>query len=286
MNEEQTILENTKLINYMITKMHLYYSTDDEYQAYYDDGLIGLINGVKTYNDEKNIKLSTYLATCIKNSILRGIYLNGLDKRKANFECVSLNTVVNDGEKNKTELLDFIPNEKIDVEEETEKKITLEAIITELNNMKLQKDALCIKMYYGLDGEKQLTTEEIAKKLNISRSAVNFKIKRGIENIKKEKERMVRNYMKETIIEKNDGEIVVFKEKENKALEPLQQVNSILLDQLNRLTNLNMEDKEMSKLEIARSNAISSTSKTIIQTIGLQMMAEKQKYKFLQIENK
>lgn len=85
-----------------------------------------------------------------------------------------------------------------------------------------------------------------------------------------------------------ENKVVAFVEskepKENKNI--LQQVNSILLEQLNTLKNLDLNDKEYSKMEIARSNAVSNTSKIILQTIGVQMMADRRNYNPLQIENK
>lgn len=86
----------------------------------------------------------------------------------------------------------------------------------------------------------------------------------------------------------NNKNVITFKETQEQKEEKniLQQVNSILLEQLNTLKNLDLNDKEYSKMEIARSNAVSNTSKIILQTIGVQMMADRRNYNPLQIENK
>lgn len=285
--QDKMILDNLPLIHKVIKDVHCVYNTEDEYQEYYDYGLEGLIRGVKSY-DSNTSKPSTYLYKCIKNMITRCFQLSEMDKRKINkIPKVSINdTISNDGKE--TELEEIIADESVNVEEEVEKNLKIEAIIKELNSMKNQKDALAIKMYYGLDGYSPNKYDEIASKFGVSRNMICHRINRALNNLKRRSEFIERKvFMEEskTAVETKDGEILVFKEKEDKNKNVLEQVNTILLEQLGRLKELDMRDKENSKLEIARSNAISSTSKTILQTIGIQMMAEKQKYKFLQIEN-
>ena len=130
---------------------------------------------------------------------------------------------------------------------------------------------------------KRETLEEIAKQLGVSRERVNQRRKRGIKEVK------IKIDMVERKVLMGENKVVAFVEskepKENKNI--LQQVNSILLEQLNTLKNLDLNDKEYSKMEIARSNAVSNTSKIILQTIGVQMMADRKNYTpHLQIENK
>lgn len=285
--QDKMIINNIPLIHKVIKDLHCIYKTDDEYQEYYDYGLEGLINGVKSYDNNVS-KPGTYLYTCIKNMIVRCFQLSEMDKRKINkIAKVSMNELIsNDGKE--TELGEIIGDERINIEEEVEKKLQIEAIIRELNSMKNKKDALAIKMYYGLDGYLPKTYEEIGKEFGVTREMIRVRINRALNKLK-ERSRFIERkvFMKETktAIETEDGEILVFNEKEDKNKNVLEQVNDVLLEQLMRLKKLDMDDKENSKLEIARSNAISSTSKTILQTIGIQMMAEKQKYKFLQIGN-
>ena len=67
-------------------------------------------------------------------------------------------------------------------------------------------------------------------------------------------------------------------------INPLDEINIILMEQLQRLRKLDITDQEVSKIEIARGNAISNTSKTILQTIGVQMLTDKQRYTVPMIE--
>lgn len=46
--DEKLVTENMGLINLAIKRMHLTAKTEDDYQAYYDAGLEGLIRGHKS----------------------------------------------------------------------------------------------------------------------------------------------------------------------------------------------------------------------------------------------
>lgn len=90
--------------------------------------------------------------------------------------------------------------------------------------------------------------------------------------------------MKETYIENKNGEIISLKENEDANKQILKTVNKVLIEQIQTLKKLQFINKEESKMEIIRSNAITNTSKVLLQSIGLQILTEKQKYKFLERE--
>ena len=61
------IEHNLRLVAHIVKKFEIHdYDTDDLISI----GTIGLIKGVDTYNLDKNIKLTTYIAKCIQNEIL------------------------------------------------------------------------------------------------------------------------------------------------------------------------------------------------------------------------
>lgn len=264
MTEEEMILNNIPLIYDVINKMHLYWNTDDEYQQYYDDGMIGLISGVRTFDESKGYKLSTYLYTCISHEISKGIAKKTNSKNNANNNTISLNSTITD--EIEQELYEIIPDEKVNVEKEIEQKVQLEAIHKALETLN-DKEALMFKMYYGLDGYEPKKQKEIAEEFKITQSYVNRIINKTTYKIREK----VKNIERKIIM--SEKETSIFKTKEQ--INPLDEINNILLEQLRRLRNVDFNDKEMSKLEIARSNAISSTSKVILQTIGVQMIVQK-----------
>ena len=184
MNEEELYLEHKALIYMAIKQKHLYLSTDDEWQKYYDAGEIGLIKGIRSFDETKGYKISTYLFTCISREILRVIQLDNLPKRKNPYgKDISLNQIVDDDSTEPTELMDFIPSE-VDIEKEVEEKIKYEHLYTALEHLRNQKCKEIIIMYYGLYGNKERTLEEIGNKLGISKQRVANLKDKGINKIK------------------------------------------------------------------------------------------------------
>lgn len=277
--EERLVLDNIKLIYKCIKDLNCQYKTEDEFQNYYDAGLVGLINGAKTY-DPSVAKQSTYLYKCIKNGITRYFQTSESDCRKIN---KMRKTSIDDNVYDESDLTyaEIIPDPNVDIEQEIENQIKLEAVIKCLDYID-KKDALIIRKYYGICGEERKSLEEIGKQLGVSRERANQRRARGIRKIKAKID------VAERKVIMGENKAVAFVErketKEDKNI--LQQVNTILLEQLNTLKNLDLNDKEYSKMEIARSNAVSNTSKIILQTIGVQMMADRRNYNPLQIENK
>ena len=158
---EELILNNTKLIYKCIKDMHLYWTTEDEWQAFYDDGLIGLINGAKSFDESKGIQPSTYLCKCIKMAICRGIYLSSREKRKANKNTISLDSYVTD--KQDTTFIEFIPDAKIDIERQTLEKEQIELIENIADEILTDKQKRYFYKYYGLKGFREENYNQISE---------------------------------------------------------------------------------------------------------------------------
>ena len=168
-----------------IKNKHIYWSTEDEFREYYDAGELGLIRGIKTFDENKGYKISTYLYTCIVNEIHKKMYLNNLPKRKNPYgKTVSLNKVVDENEES-NELMDFIPDPNANVEQETETKIINEHLMIAINNIRDLKDKKILKMYYGFDGYREHTLQEIADIYKCSKEAVNRRKLRAQNKVKK-----------------------------------------------------------------------------------------------------
>lgn len=180
MNEEQLILDNIPLIYKCIKDMHLYWQTEDEFQAYYDAGLDGLMKGARQYDRSKDIKPSSFLYPCIKNEIMHLLTVKNLKKRKNEFGSdISLNLIVNEDSNSTTEFVDFIPDLNTNIELEVEKKFELERLLSAVESLENEKDKLVVKMYYGLDGYESRTYESIGKSLNVTREMIRIRLKRA-----------------------------------------------------------------------------------------------------------
>lgn len=177
--KDDIIVENLNLIHFTIKKMRLYWKNEDEYNDFYNDGLIGLINGVRTFDESKDLKLSTYLYVCISNSIKAGMHYNNSLKRKTDKRIISLNMYIN--EEQDEQLIDFIPDNKTNIEKEIIRKQQIEDIIYILEKCETYRNIAIFKLYYGLDGFPERTGEEISEYFNISYQRVRI-ILRTIEN--------------------------------------------------------------------------------------------------------
>ena len=268
MNEEQLILDNIPLIYKCIKDMHLHWQTEDEFQAYYDAGIDGLVKGTKQYDESKNVKLSTFLYSCIKNEIMHLLTIKNYKKRKNEFGSdISLNLIVNEDSNSKTEFVDFIPDLNTNVELEIENKLEFERLLNAVNNLKNEKDKLVVKMRYGLDGYEPRTYESIGKSLNVTKEMIRVRLKRAKNNLKQ-------------YLEKNDREVFSIKNKEKKTLDKkevismsqnnssekkntLSSLNDILFAQLEKLEDPNNDDTIFEK-EIRKSYAVAQLAQQIV----------------------
>ena len=85
-SRDDLILDNVSLIYYVLKKMNLYKNADE----YYDIGMIGLIKAADTFNESKGYTFSTYGISCIRSELLGYIRRQNSNKRKANYNTISL----------------------------------------------------------------------------------------------------------------------------------------------------------------------------------------------------
>ena len=145
-----------------------------------NNGSIGLIKGIETFEPNKGCQLTTYAAKCIENEILMYIRAN-----KKHRQAVSLyESVGTDKEGNDIALMDVIPQQG-DGYAEIENSIVLEKVKEVMNKVLSDPEREVISMRYGLTGKEAQTQSQVAKELNISRSYVSRIEKRAIGKITK-----------------------------------------------------------------------------------------------------
>ena len=144
-------------------------------------GTIGLIKGIDSFREDKQIKLATYCARCIENELLKMIRS---DKKSAR-DVYLYDSIGSDREGNEINLIDIIEYEDEDVADRLsmEHNISMLAAIMEKSLSKREKDI--ITMRYGLNGNKEFTQREIAQKYGISRSYVSRIEKNALEKLRK-----------------------------------------------------------------------------------------------------
>ncbi len=130
-------------------------------------GTIGLIKGISTFKAEKGNRLATYTARCIENEIL--MYFRSLKKSAQD---ISFSEPIDTDKDGNTLTLGDIVSDESDVLEQTDQKLKIESLKKILPIALDKREKEIIFMRYGLMGKEQLTQQEIAKKLGISRSYV------------------------------------------------------------------------------------------------------------------
>ncbi|GGH84853.1 RNA polymerase sporulation-specific sigma factor [Pullulanibacillus pueri] len=166
------IEHNLRLVAHIVKKFE---NTKEDTEDLISIGTIGLIKAIESYSPGKGTKLATYAARCIENEIL--MHLRGMKKTNKD---VSLNDPIGqDKEGNEISLIDVLKSKNKDVVDEISLRIEKKKIYEFLHILDDREKEVVIARF-GLDGKKELTQREIAKKLNISRSYVSRIEKRAL----------------------------------------------------------------------------------------------------------
>lgn len=151
-------------------------------------GTIGLIKGIDSYNPDKKIKITTYIAKCAENEILMYFRSN----KKYNSD-ISLNDYIGlDKDGNEISLIDVLPSNEEDLTTQILNNIDVELLHKHLGALNEREKDIIIKRY-GLYNKEIYTQKDIAKLLNISRSYVSRIEKRALSKLYKEFYRSEKN---------------------------------------------------------------------------------------------
>ena len=137
----------------------------------------------------------------------------------------------------------------------------IEKLINAINNLKNEKDKISIKMYYGIEGFREHTLEEVANKLGVTKEMIRVRVSRARKKLKEYLENNDRDVfvLKSKIIKKEKG-VCVKMEKENPK-NTLLGLNDILFNQLNKLNSATDDDFDK---EIRKSYAVSQLAQQIV----------------------
>ena len=157
--------KNMRLVAHMIKK---YACAEKDTQDLISVGTIGLIKAVNTLNPDKKIRLATNAAKCIDNEIL--MMLRN-DKKKMQ-ELSLYEPIGTDKEGNDITFIDVVGDETRDDVGEMLTAEQLKCIYDNMDNILTEREKTIIIGRFGLFGSKEMTQNELAAKLNISRSYV------------------------------------------------------------------------------------------------------------------
>ena len=161
---EKLILHNLRLVSHIVRK---YYSNAKNQEDLVSIGTIGLIKAVDSFRVSGGARFATYASKCIQNEIL----MHFRAQKKLASE-VSLNDTIDvDRDGNPLTYMDVVcTDEALDVE--IARKLTSAKAIRLVNTVLEPRQRKIIIMRYGLNGKKPLTQNQVAERLNISRSYV------------------------------------------------------------------------------------------------------------------
>ena len=172
------IEHNLRLVAHIVKKFEHDVNIQDDLISI---GTIGLIKGIDTYSNNKNVKLTTYCARCIQNEIL--MYYRSNNKYNKN---ISINDSIGyDKDGNEITIIDILKSDKPDFALDLYQKENVK-LLSEYIKVLNKREKEIIAYRYGLNNNDELTQKEIAKKLHISRSYVSRIEKRALTKMLRE----------------------------------------------------------------------------------------------------
>ena len=171
------IEHNLRLVAHVVRK---YESSGEEIEDLISIGTIGLIKAIKTYNNERGVRLATYAARCIENEVL--MHLRNIKKLKQ--EVSIYDPIGYDKEGNEISLIDILTSDS-EIIEQIEARLQEEKVKNNLGVLN-RRERQVIEMRYGIFSGLKETQRDIARKLGISRSYVSRIEKRAVGKLVKE----------------------------------------------------------------------------------------------------
>ena len=172
---DKLIEHNLRLVVFLAKK---YENTKIDLEDLVSIGTIGLIKGVNTYQNDKNIKLATYASRCIDNEIL--MYLRKTKKKRS--EVSFEDSLSFDAEGNELHLEDVLGTEEDIVTKPIEIELDKYMMYREVAKLN-DRDREIIELTYGLNGKKEMTQKEVANLLGISQSYISRIEKKVIKKL-------------------------------------------------------------------------------------------------------
>ena len=175
--KNKLIEHNLRLVAHIAKK---YSGAGKDADDYISIGTIGLIKGINSFNTKKGAKLSTYISRCIDNEILMFIRSN----KKIQNE-VSIDEPIGvDFEGNQITFNSILCSNDDEVCDAINNKMLVNKLYDAVETSLSPRERDIIIMRYGLNGTREMTQKEVAKKLNISRSYISRIEKKAIEILK------------------------------------------------------------------------------------------------------
>lgn len=176
---ETLIKHNLRLVAHVCKKYNGSAEADDLLSV----GSIGLIKGIDSFKLDKGSQLSTYVSRCIENEILMLFRSN-----KKHKSCISIEETIGvDKDGQEMSLADILPQ---DVEQDpqyiVERKVMLEEVKASMKRNLSKREYQILSLRYGLTDGIERTQQEVANRMNISRSYISRIETKAIDLLKQD----------------------------------------------------------------------------------------------------
>lgn len=174
---DKLVNHNLRLVAHIIKK---YNTSPCEQEDLISIGTIGLIKAVDSFKAEKGTRFSTYASRCIENEIL----MHFRQSKKHQGTVYISEPLDVDVEGNALTLMDIMSDEK-NLELEYELKNDIHRVKSLIDKHLNPREKEIVLLRFGLFGNEPLTQNEIALRLNISRSYVSRIEKKAVSFLKR-----------------------------------------------------------------------------------------------------
>ena len=173
------IERNLRLVAHVCKK---YSSTNVDNDDLISIGTIGLIKGINSFDQEKGVRLATYVSRCIDNEIL--MYLRSSKKLQSE---VYLNEPIGkDKDDNVVTLQEVLEANEKSIEDEVDLKLKIKLLYQKIKEVLKGREKDIIELRFGLNGKRPKTQKEITNSMGLSRSYVSTMETKAIGTLAKE----------------------------------------------------------------------------------------------------
>ena len=194
MTDEQLLCDykngNQEIMDYLMVKYksmvrkkaRAMYLLGGENEDLIQEGMIGLIKAVVTFNADKGNRLAAYASKCIENEIL--MYLRRNSKTKME---VSIDEPLNvDWDGNELLLSDILGTDEDIIYRDMENEAEIMLLRTAVNTLTpREKEIICLRYGIGRKDGREMTQKEVADLLGISQSYISRLEKKIMVRLKK-----------------------------------------------------------------------------------------------------
>lgn len=166
MEQEQLVLDNTKLVHYFASR---YFNDSMTHDDLAQEGLAGLIKASKKFDANLGYKFSTFAGKWVQGEILKSF-------RKPQVQTISLDEPIGYD----TERMDYVPS-GLSVEREVQLKLDIPQALAKLN----ERERNVVIHRFGLNGNEPLSQRKVGALLGLHQVVVSRAEKSALTKLRR-----------------------------------------------------------------------------------------------------